>query len=151
MAVVLLCSKCRTKLQAEDGCIFCEDFKNKYLAIEGDNEEEALKLTGIGASTIKMLSRHLVQLEELSMQENVYNPSHAAETVKLSKAVASTMEAVRKLRESEHADDEEVTYTEQLNIFVEWLQELPTMLRKQALKKVAEQCGTVEEENASVQ
>lgn len=128
-----LCIKCRNKLTAVEGCVFCDDFKKKYLTIEGDAPQ--LKVSTVGQTALDIIMRELKKLGKLCMESDEFNPELNKQLSIMTKSVTLLMDGVRKVKDSEK-ENEEVTYSEQVELMIEWLNDLPFNLKTAAVEKI---------------
>lgn len=130
---MLVCTKCRNGLTESRGCVFCEDFKRNFITIVDDGVK--LKATDIGNRGLKVITAELAKLENNLNESEEYNPILNRELQIVLKSLTMLMDSVRKLTDSEDKNGE-TTFDEQKAIFIEWLGDLPVMLRKSVLSVI---------------
>lgn len=134
------CSKCTRRLNEDKGCVFCEDFKSKYLTIEDDNLD--IKATKVGNRALKAVSGDLAKLQTELDADPKYNAVLSREVQIVVKNLTMLMESIRKI-EKQGDDEKEASFSEQVLIFEDWLSDLPIMLRNEVLRKLEAKYATV--------
>jgi len=128
------CTKCAHKLTDTKGCVFCLDFKQNYLTIVEDDLD--IKAVKVGNRGLRAASNDLAKLEVALNDKKEYDPLLSRELQVVIKNITMLMEVIRKLEKTDTSEEKETTFTEQKAIFIEWLDNLPIMLRADVLRVV---------------
>lgn len=131
---MLSCNKCTHKLTDSKGCVFCDDFKRNYLTITDDNLD--IKAVKVGNNALRCIANDLAKLEVELNSSDKYNPVLSRELQVVTKNLTMVMDTIRKFEKGEHEDEKDASFTEQKAIFIEWLDNLPIMLRNDVLRIV---------------
>ena len=135
---MLACSKCQNKLTEQKSCVFCDDFKTKYLSVVSEAPSVSAKVVLLKA--LNAIASDMAKLEFELHQEKRYDPALSSELQKTAKSMTMISDSIRKLEDSGE-EERDLTFSENLMVFTEYLGEQPPMLQKQAMGKLVERFG----------
>lgn len=135
---MFVCSKCQNKLNEQKSCVFCDDFKKNYLTVKSD--APAVSAKNVLLRTLNAVASDMAKLESLLNSSPKYDPVLSSELQKAAKTMTMISDSIRKLDEEE-SEGRELTFSENVMIFEEYLGEQPPMLQKQAMAKLVQRFG----------
>lgn len=135
---MFVCSKCQNKLNEQKSCVFCEDFKKNYLTVKSDAPSVSAKTVLLKA--LNAVASDMAKLESLLNESRKYDPVLSSELQKAAKSLTMITDSIRKLEDDE-VEGRELTFSENIMVFEEYLGEQPPMLQKQAMSKLVERFG----------
>lgn len=135
---ILACSKCQNKLTEQKSCVFCDDFKTKYLSVVSEAPSVSAKVVLLKA--LNAIATDMGKLEEQLNYSEIYDPALSSELQKTAKSMTMISDSIRKLDDAGE-EERELTFSENLMVFTEYLGEQPPMLQKQAMGKLVERFG----------
>lgn len=136
--IMLACNKCQNKLTEQKSCVFCDDFKTKYLSVVSEAPTVSAKTVLLKA--LNAIATDMGKLEEQLNYSEAYDPALSSELQKTAKSMTMISDSIRKLEDSGE-EERDLTFSENLMVFEEYLGEQPVMLQKQAMAKLTSRFG----------
>jgi len=133
------CSKCLKALNEDAGCVFCLDFKQKYMTYKDEFLE--VKAVKVGNRALKLASRDLEKLQRVADTTPEHDPNLSREIAVVIKNITTLMDSIRKLEKEQGAGEESLTFAEKKVLIKDFVGSLPPMLRKDMMRELLEAYG----------
>lgn len=140
------CRLCRKPYSMPEGCDVCEEAKkNITWPAMADGEG----LDAIGWQAARLLKTNLDALEremENHKLKGHYSPQFATEASKLGRAVTHLLTELRKLEATEANRLSNATYAEKVELFLDWIGQLPREHQERLLTRAVKLLGPAPED-----
>lgn len=137
--MAMICSKCQNKLTEQKSCVFCDDFKRNYLSIKED--APSVSARAVLLRTLNAVGNDIGKLETELNQNKTYDAVMSRELQVAAKSLTMITDSIRKLDDSKEGEERDLTFSENVMVFEEYLGEQPPMLQKQAMEKLVRRFG----------
>ena len=136
---MLACSKCQNKITEQKSCVFCDDFKKNYLSIKED--APAVSARAVLLRTLNAIGNDIAKLEMDLNASKSYDAVLSRELQVAAKSLTMISDSIRKLDDSKDGEERDLTFSENVMVFEEYLGEQPPMLQKQAMTRLVQRFG----------
>lgn len=133
---MLACRGCRRPLEAQDGCVLCQDIKRHLVALDEDSDERA-SIAEVSSDVITAL-RHALRPLKAKIKESPEDDTLVTQVLRVGNTTAKVLEAARKLQADGLSVIKNMSFVERAELFVTWYTQLPPPHRARLREKMEE-------------
>lgn len=128
-------------MEAQEGCVLCEDIKKHLVALDEDSDERA-SIAEVSSDVVTAL-RLVIRPIKAAIKEDPSNDELVGKILRVGNTTAKVLEAARKLQADGMSVIKNMSFLERAELFVSWYTQLPPPHRLRLREKMDEYEGQV--------